>query len=244
MKCRLLSLVSILVLISASLAMGDDACQRLGVKGDYAGAVKACSASLASGGTAADALALAKAHRVLFEFKPMLEAYRDGVKRFGTLELYRAFTADLLAFNLEGEAASVLNEAMERYPNDANLMELKAVTLAYAGADDEACAWIRTSWAAGADPLSWAENTLFGERAFQPPYRNLLDSRLLADSLTGVDPVRQAVRLRLLAEVMKEEAAGPIVKTLLAGAAANINRLGVSALAQLNGRALPICRSC
>ena len=214
-------------------------CRTAWERGDYPQAVLSCRLALDSGGGPEDALALAGAHRGLFELQPMLEAYREGILRFGTVELYRAFAADLLAFNLTEQADQTLDEALIRFPADATLMELEAVSEAYAGRDDEACAWIRRSWAAGADPRSWAEDTLFGERAFQIPYRDLLDPRRLAADLSSLPEERRAVRLHLLEGVMREEAAGAVTDLLMAGASAGIQRLGLADLAILRDRAVP-----
>ena len=214
-------------------------CEDLYARGDWKGAVSACGEALQSGGGAGDAIALAKAHRALFELQPMLDAYREGIRRFGSLELMQDFARDLLAFNLQDEARLVIDEGLDRFPSDASLMELRAVSEAFEGRNGEACDWIRRSWTAGADPLSWAENTLFGERAFQSPYRELLDPRRLAADLPALPQERQAIRLRLLKGVMREEAGGAVTDLLLAGAPAKIQFLGIADLALLKEGSLP-----
>ncbi len=239
MKRHLPLIAALTLSLFPFIAAGSEPCRSDLGRGDYAAAAGSCRRALEAGGGPEEVLGLARAHRALFEPEPMLEAYREGIRRFGTVELYRAFAADLLSFTLTVQAGTVLDEALARFPQDAPLMEAKAVAEAYAGRDDEACAWIRRSWAAGADPLSWAENTLIGERAANPPYRDLLDPRQIVAGLSGLPEARQIVRLRLLRAVMREEAAGAVTDVLLAGVSAPLQWAALGDLALLGDRAVP-----
>lgn len=184
-------------------------------------------------------LRLAETHRDLFHLEEAQAAYRQAMASDVTPRSARSYAEYLLALGLFDRAEDVLSIALAVHSTDGELLELRAELAAARDQSGEALGWLAQAWAQGRNRLAWLTRGRLAERAFDEPYRDLIEPALLLAELEQLPSSEQDPRLELLTRTLTPDLADQLVSFLATIERASTLRLGMSALVTLGEEALP-----
>ncbi len=200
---------------------------------DLRAQLDAAKAALAAAPSASTHLAVADAHRALFQLDAAIANYQAAANLDKTPKAVRAQIHYLLALGLFDQAQAALDSALNRFVGDGILLEQRAVLAAGRGEHDDAVLWLERSWDAGRHPLAFLEQGRIAEHLYREPYRSLVAPDLLVHDLASLAKPALEQRLRLVAGRLDAGSTAQLVGFLATQTDAGVLRLGLDALNRL-----------
>ena len=176
-----------------------------------------------------DFMALAELYKQDYKLNKILETYERGADKHGDLRIFEEWIKYLLALEMVPEAESVLEKAMQNYPETPDILELKAEQCALGGNHIEALKWIKLAIQHGAMPLDWLERPFFSRMGDMEPYIGIISAKDLLNGIEKLEPGRQVERMRLLSEVITPDIVETLVKTIKHSSSSSVKKAGIRA---------------